>query len=211
MVGYCSPADALVLATNKTASSITSVSRVPRDSDGPYFYTRNESSNEFLFRPSGHHSRVSTSSIEAAFLRGLTPQTDRSTVTRTRVARMFRIIWPTLRRMCCSSQSSQSRARRSGAAVSFQPPGANFKTPLCWRNHKDTSCFACAPYKQAERRRSGLKVRRATEGPEDCCPGPSADSVAGISRQKKSLALTGILLRSSHRQVRTCSFDGCLR
>ena len=79
----------------------------------PGSYIRNERSSEFLFRPAGRHLSV-----------------DGSTVTRLRVSRKCRTIWPTLHRLCCSSQSSQSRSRRSGAAVSFQLLRANFKPPL---------------------------------------------------------------------------------
>ena len=38
------------------------------------------------------------------------------------MSRMLRTIWPSLHRMCYSTQNSRSRAHQTGAAVSFQTP-----------------------------------------------------------------------------------------
>ena len=104
-----------------------------------------------LVRASGRHPVVSVSLVATSFLRGLTFQTDKSTVTTLHVSRTCRTIRPTLRRRRCSDQSSLSRARRCGAAVSFQlPPGEIPTTTLqpqihltCWKKNKN-SCFVCA-------------------------------------------------------------------
>ena len=90
-----------------------------RNSEGPCFYTRKQGGGELLFRQ-GRNPSVSTSSTEAAFLRGLTPQTGKSSVPELHVSRKFRTTWPTLHGVSCSNQSLQSESRRSGAVVSFQ-------------------------------------------------------------------------------------------
>ena len=66
--------------------------------------------------------------IQAALFRRLTTQTDGSPVPRPRVSRKCRPIWPTLHRMWCSNQGSQSKSRRSGAAFSFQFPSGELQT-----------------------------------------------------------------------------------
>ena len=45
---------------------------------------------------------------------------------RLHVSRMLRTIWPTLHRASCSHQSSQSKARRSGEAVSCRLPSGTY-------------------------------------------------------------------------------------
>ena len=115
-----------------------------RKSDGPRFYNRNEGGGEFLFRASGRHPTVQIPLVEALLLNGSNTRTDGLTVTkllfhalsrtsdvsvsekkattRLHVTRSLRTIWPSLHGLCCSNQNSQSRARRSGAAISFQLP-----------------------------------------------------------------------------------------
>ena len=67
------------------------------------------------------------------------------------MSRIFRTVWPTLHRVSCSNQTSQSKARRSGAAVSCQlPPGGLQTTTLqtrihvtCWSKKRDTPSLRC--------------------------------------------------------------------
>ena len=83
------------------------------------------------------------------FFRGLTTQTDGSTVTRLHVSRMFRTTWPTLNRVCCSSGANKAhlvdRARlfpANSRRADFKPP--LFRLGLNWKKKKATSCFVCA-------------------------------------------------------------------
>ena len=85
--------------------------RTKRKSDGSCLYIRSEGSVEFLFRPSDRHPDVSTSSIEAAFLRGLTTKTNGSTVTKLRVSRKFSTIWPMLHRLSIEPDCPSSELR----------------------------------------------------------------------------------------------------
>ena len=65
-------ADSLVLAANKTASSITGVSRETSEAIPAHASsTRNEGSGEFLFRASGRHPNIRVPVVETLFLRGL--------------------------------------------------------------------------------------------------------------------------------------------
>ena len=114
-----------------------------RNSEGPCFYTRNEGSNDLFFESSGRQPNVSTSSIAAAFRRGLLPQTDGSTVTRLHVSRIVPTTWPTLHRASCISHISQSKCRQSGAPVSFQvllgglhTTALQTRIPTCWKKGK---------------------------------------------------------------------------
>ena len=111
------------------------------NSDGLHFNTWNVGNSESLFRAAGGHPDVLGP-------RDLTTRTDGSTVTQLHVSRMFRTIGPSLHRLCCSNQNFQSRARRSGAAVSFRLPSGEYWTttrqirihPTCWKRKKGFMC-----------------------------------------------------------------------
>ena len=111
-----SPVDALVVAANKTAFSITGrFLSTRRNNDGPRFCTRNEGNGEFPFRV-GRHPNVQVPLVEALLLRGLNIRVDGPTPTRPHGSRMLRTTWPTLHRLSCWDQNSQSNPHRSGAA-----------------------------------------------------------------------------------------------
>ena len=82
LTGYLT-ADSLVLAANKTASSITGVSRETSEAIPAHASsTRNEGSGEFLFRASGRHPNIRVPVVETLFLRGLNTRTDGLSVTK---------------------------------------------------------------------------------------------------------------------------------
>ena len=114
-------------------------------------------------------------SVEALFLRGSNTLTDgltvttllfhalsrtfdvstadMSAVTQQPVSRMLRTTWPSLHRMCCSTEGSWRRAHRSNMAVSFPLPSGEHRNSTlrtllkCWIEPR-TSCLleqgACA-------------------------------------------------------------------
>ena len=113
------PADAFVLAANKTESSITGVSCTKRNSDGPCFHIRNEGSSEFLLCASGRHPNVQVPLGGQFVSEGHEPWADGQKLrARASAVTQPRTIWPWFNQMCCSLQNSQSRSHRSGAAVS---------------------------------------------------------------------------------------------
>ena len=119
-------------------------------SDGTRCYIRTECSGAFLFRrPSGRHpnhpsSLRSGDNCEKRMLRwgrcgdflfrarllfhasSRSPDvsiSERLAVAQSHVSEKLRSIWPSLRRTCCSTQHSRSRAHRSGILKSFAPSG----------------------------------------------------------------------------------------
>ena len=83
------------------------------------------------FARGGRLPKVRVPSVDTLFPRGLNTRTDWLTVTRLPVSRMLRTIWPSLHRMCRSTQNSQKRAHRWSVAVCFLTPyRANIEPPL---------------------------------------------------------------------------------
>ena len=121
-----------------------------RTNDGFCFHTRKEGSSEFLFRPSGHYPNVSTSSIEAVSLWGLTTQTDESTVTRLHLSRTFRPTWPTSHRVCSSVERGSFIPIPFGRTSNNHPSDSdscgllgekNLVPLVCSRQHKKKTIF----------------------------------------------------------------------
>ena len=95
-----STSDSLVLAANKTASSIAG-----RPSDGPRFHrTMTAVTFSFARRVDARTSGSLRSNSDVSLY-------ERLAVTQLHVSGMLRTIWPSLHRMCCSIQNTLSRAR----------------------------------------------------------------------------------------------------